>query len=255
MIEKLEKLNYLDNTLLIVFSDHGARLVPFAYQTEAGLIEENLPFVSIRLPKKLWGTRYEVNVQNNKNKLVTSFDIYQTLRHFLHLNKNYLKELDPSQFMINDMNTRHLRGISLLEQIPTNRSCRDAFIPENFCSCNRKPSINEKEFNNLTNITFEQVKKFLLNYINNLTKKNRNKCKLLIFERLDRVFEFFHATIKDLYNFSFSLQPIDASFQAVIKINKTNNNLSLYGKVVRLTSFGNNSNCINDKNLKLFCHC
>ena len=150
MLERFEKKGFLDNTLLIVFSDHGVRLVPYSYETQVGKLEINLPFISMRLPKKLWGTSYHENVLKNKNKLVNAFDVYQTLRHFLHINGNYSKELDKRQFSVNDKKTRYLRGISLFEKIPVDRTCKDALIPDNYCSCYSETEITENEFTKFT---------------------------------------------------------------------------------------------------------
>ena len=78
MIETFEKSKYLDNTLLIIFSDHGNRLTRYPIYTSTGRIERHLPFLSMRLPKKLWNTSYFHNAKNNEQKLISAFDIYQT---------------------------------------------------------------------------------------------------------------------------------------------------------------------------------
>jgi hypothetical protein len=83
MLLRFEEKKYLDNTLLVILSDHGNRLVPYSYKTDTGRMERKLPFLSLRLPKKLWNTKYQLNAKNNKNKLIAAYDIHQTLRHFL----------------------------------------------------------------------------------------------------------------------------------------------------------------------------
>lgn len=85
-LARLESRGFLDDTLLIVLSDHGNRLKFFAYATETGKLEKFLPYLSIRLPKN-WPQKYKLNAQNNRNKLISFYDIYQTLRHYLFLNK------------------------------------------------------------------------------------------------------------------------------------------------------------------------
>ena len=86
-LARLEHKGYLDDTLLIVLSDHGNRLKFFAYATEIGKLEKYLPYLSIRLPKKWRQTSYMSNARHNRDKLVSFFDLYQTLRHYLYINK------------------------------------------------------------------------------------------------------------------------------------------------------------------------
>jgi hypothetical protein len=259
MIENFDKLGYLDNTLLFIFSDHGSRLSSYAYQTDAGMMEKNLPFVSIRLPKILWNSQYQTNLLENKNKLVTAFDIFQTLRHFYHLNGNYSKELDRNQFKLNDKNVRQLRGISLFEEIPINRSCNDAFIPVNFCSCNSETIVNEVEFKSLSNFTFNEVSNFIIKYINNLNEKFRNICELFYLHSIHRVRKLVFPNQKNLFQFVLIVSPGDAWFQIVIKLNQSQNNtdkpFSVFGKVVRESPYGNQSHCIENWYLKNYCYC
>lgn len=89
MLKSYEMNGYFDNTLLIIFSDHGSRLVKYAYETEFGRKEKKLPFISIKVPKKLVNTDYYFNAVNNKNTLISFFDVYQTLRHFLAINRKW----------------------------------------------------------------------------------------------------------------------------------------------------------------------
>ena len=258
MLERFEMNGYLDNTLLIVVSDHGSRLVPYAYQTEAGNLEKNLPFISMRLPKKLWGTSYHQNAKSNRNRLVNAFDVYQTLRHFLHINANYTKEMDRKQFSINDKNTRYLRGISLFEKIPLNRSCSDASIPDSFCSCFKESVMTEKEFKNNTKVTFTEVTSFILQYINNLSRKFRDKCVPFELEKVQRVTNFSQRN-KDIFQFVLILQPGDAWFQTVVKINRTStkidDSLSIYGKSVRESPYKKQSHCVDDSVMRNYCFC
>ena len=256
MIENFEKLGYLDNTLLFVFSDHGSRLASYAYKTETGAAEKNLPFVSMRLPKKLWNTRYHLNAEMNKNKLVTAFDLYQTLRQFYHINANYSNELDEQQFKLNDKNIRQLRGISLFEEIPINRSCSDAFIPDMYCSCYKETIIKEDDFFMSSNSSFNIVSNFLLENVNKLTKDVRKKCLQFKFDKFQRLSQ---SNLHDVYKFVFILTPGNAWFQTVLKINRNAKNLkeifTIYDHVVRISPYGNQSHCIDDSVLRNFCYC
>ena len=259
MVENFEKLGYLDNTLLFVFSDHGSRLASYAYKTETGVIEENLPFVSMRLPKKLWNTRYHLNAEMNKNKLVTGFDLYQTLRQFYHINANYSNELDEKQFKLNDKNIRQLRGISLLEEIPINRSCSDAFIPDVYCSCNKELTLTEKQYKDSTKLTFNQTSIVILNSINQITSKFRKSCLPFKLEKIHRVTSLVFSSVQNLYQFTVILSPGDAWFQVVIKVDTTakkiDKMIQVYGKIIRESPYRNQSHCMSDAYLHNFCFC
>ena len=176
MLIKLERKGYFDDTLFIFYSDHGSRLSQYSFSSEYGMIEKNMPILSVRMPKALWNTKYFINARNNQDKLISFYDLYQTLRHFLHINKNYTKQLDDSQFSINEKLIPHLRGISLFEPIPTNRSCADAMIPDNFCRCISKTFVTEEEFKKQFQISFDYVFDFILDQINDMTLDLRNIC-------------------------------------------------------------------------------
>jgi hypothetical protein len=252
LLVRLEEKNYLDNTLLVLYSDHGSRLTLYSYRTLSGKLERKLPFLYLRLPKQLWNTKYHLNALNNKNKLIGAYDIHQTFRHFLNLNANYSRELDNKQFSINNKNIRNLRGISLFENIPVNRSCGDALIPEQYCSCLEPLKIAENEFENETNVKYENAIEFILGFVNNITEHIREKCVPFSFDKLHQVNSF---DLKNdrIFQFIISFKPGDAWFEAAVKID--HKTLIMVGKVVRLSQYGTQSNCVDDSFLKNYCFC
>lgn len=73
--------NGFDDTVIFLYSDHGAR---FATErlTPQGALEERMPFFAIRMPtwfKDAHPDEYD-NLLKNTKKLITPFDIYATLR-------------------------------------------------------------------------------------------------------------------------------------------------------------------------------
>lgn len=112
---------YLNNTLLIVLGDHGLRYGDFR-QTVQGKLEERLPLFSMSFPK-WFKDRYPMiskNLRKNTQRLTSWYDVYATFDHILEY-PNEPKEL------------KH--GKSLLTEIPAERSCKDASIPEHWCPC------------------------------------------------------------------------------------------------------------------------
>ena len=258
MFIRFEDKGYLDNTLFVVFSDHGVRLVRYSYKTQTGKIETNLPFISIRLPKVMWNTVYHENLKNNKNKLITHYDTYQTLRQFFHLNQNYPNELDRRQFSINDKNVRYLRGISLFEKVPVNRSCGDAMIPEEYCGCLKQNAVTDDVFKQGTGMKFNEAAEYILDHINSLTEDVRGKCVEYSLDRVEHV-SGFDLKLMDRFQFVVVLNPGDAWFEANIKINKDakkkENRVTVLDNVIRLSPYGDTANCVQSHMLRNFCFC
>ena len=120
-LNRIYSNGYLDNTMLLLLSDHGNRLNYFAYATEGGKLEKNLPFLSIKIPRKMENSQFFQNLKDNKKKLISFFDIFQTIRHFYQINKygleNSIKlkrlKMCSEIFQKNDFKQRSHRGISL----------------------------------------------------------------------------------------------------------------------------------------------
>ena len=221
-------------------------------------MEKRFPFLSIRLPKRLWNTEYHFHARNNKNKLIGAYDVYQTLRHFLHLNINYENKLDSRQFSQNEKNIRHLRGISLFERIPVNRSCSDTFIPQQYCSCNDESRITIQDFKKLTKIAngVEKVQNLALDYVNNLTSHIRDKCEIYRLQELESIKLISNENSKSRnFQFTFIFEPGKSFFEATIEASHETKEIKILGKVLRLSRYGLQSICIEDSFLKNYCYC
>lgn len=77
-----EKDSFLNNTLLIIFADHGARFSGLR-KTIQGKLEERFPFMSITTPKWFPGKYPDLynNLVHNSRVLTSPFDVYATFRH------------------------------------------------------------------------------------------------------------------------------------------------------------------------------
>ncbi|VVC43462.1 Hypothetical protein CINCED_3A003648 [Cinara cedri] len=122
-LEWFQRSGYLNNTMLVFMSDHGQRFASVR-DTQQGKLEERMPFFSFVLPK--WFDRkypkMAANMKNNTKRLTTPFDIYSTLMSVLHKD-------GPRNNNVNK------RSISLFNEIPLQRSCRDAYIEPHWCAC------------------------------------------------------------------------------------------------------------------------
>ena len=74
----------INQTILIIFGDHGARIGGFRHTTQ-GKLEERLPFFSVTLPPHFKSKHSELftALKKNANVLTNHFDVYATLQHML----------------------------------------------------------------------------------------------------------------------------------------------------------------------------
>ncbi|KAE9554265.1 hypothetical protein FO519_002499 [Halicephalobus sp. NKZ332] len=124
---RMESAGVLENTFFVIMGDHGQRISPIQ-KTTVGRIEERMSFFGIHIPYK-FRLRYPEKFENfvkNKNRLTSNFDVHETFEEIFSL----------STGKVHEKLKKH--GISLFEEIPKNRSCKDALIPENFCLCMEK---------------------------------------------------------------------------------------------------------------------
>ncbi|CAG5127706.1 unnamed protein product [Candidula unifasciata] len=154
---------YLNNTLLILFGDHGSRK-GILRRTLQGKIEERLPFMSMVFPesfRKKHRALYE-NLKRNAKGLTTPFDIHKTLLDVLDLPKVYQASQQKPD-----------RGVSLFRSIPENRTCHQAGVDTHWCTCVQEVPIPTSD------PVATAAAQAVVDTINNLTQANRQQCVLL----------------------------------------------------------------------------
>ena len=262
MFMNFEKKGFMDNTMVIVMGDHGNRIVSYSYSTEMGILERYRPFLSIRLPKAFENTKFLNNIQENQNKLVSFYDIYQTLRHFLFLNKYDAMNEDQlvcsKQFEINSHQKRTSRGISLFQLIPKTRNCSNALISNKLCNCYDKSEITEITFRNETGYSFNYAAKKILNDIIKLTDEKRHICELYNL-RKNHTISLNRINLKPgksmYYKAMIIADPGEAWFESNIFYDSKLQEIKIPSVPTRMSRYGNQSECINDSYLKNFCYC
>jgi len=263
LLSNFDNKGFLNNTLLMIYGDHGNRLTPFSYNTQIGKFERNRQFVGIKLPNRFENTPYKNNFVKNQDKLATFFDVYQTLRQFLHMNEFNLNVSTNcrQQFKKNLHQSRNLRGVSLFEELPE-RTCMEALIPVKYCSCTPEEDISERVFSKQTgNSTFETAAGIVVAHINEkiIGESSGLKKKCATF-KLDKLISIKQLRTKTAikYKCAVALSPGEGLFEAVLGIKKGNYNqksLVLIAPPERLNSYGSQSKCIDDSFEKKFCFC
>ena len=176
---------------------------------------------------------------------------------------NKVNEIDlecKQKMSTNFKSIQSLRGISLFEEIPVDRSCADALIYNIYCTCNQKSSMDETEFTKDTNgIKYSDLISKSVEAINKPTHKVRSKCSLFTYEKLLSVRKQYLSSMY-FYEFRYQVQPGDAIFAVyyrylILDVPVEKRKLEPYLKTVRLSKYGQQSKCMTDKNLMGYCFC
>lgn len=121
---KMYKENLFNNTLLFIMADHGRRFGRIR-QSQSGKVEEKLPIL-ITIPPPWFKTVFPKSYSNmlkNRDRLVTVFDLHETLKHFLNFTD------------FGGIGNLSQRGISIFQEIPEHHTCNDASIRPHYCAC------------------------------------------------------------------------------------------------------------------------
>ncbi|KAJ7370611.1 hypothetical protein OS493_031347 [Desmophyllum pertusum] len=160
-LQTMEKESFLNNTLLIIFGDHGPRFSAFR-KTIQGKLEERFPFMSITTPKWFPGKYPDLynNLVHNSRVLTSPFDVYATLRHILSYPQY------PSGIVT---------GQSLFSRIDEkNRTCASAGVEDHWCPCLDLEEVSSNE------PVVNEAAEFVVGYINNLTSQSDEMTKLCL---------------------------------------------------------------------------
>ena len=123
-IEELEKQGSLNNTIFVMFSDHGIRYGASRLNIGAA-VEERLPFMVIVTPT-WFRVKYpdlQHSLEENAFRLTTPFDIHATMMDVISMAEGGERTLYTD------------RGQSLFHTVPLDRTCSDASVGLHWCAC------------------------------------------------------------------------------------------------------------------------
>ena len=264
-LQHMNRGGHLNNTLLILMADHGARFQDLR-GTVQGKYEERMPFMSLRFPPWFQSKFPDAikNLRTNVNRLSTPFDVHATLRDINNFTGS------GGMGNIND------RGISLLKEIPKGRTCQHADMEAHWCACLNwtKVSVTDKQVQEAANQ--------LVIRINNLTSQHRDECAYLrvdtihvaeTFTTSDSLLKFKQSKTADgrvpdltdkmekteeLFQITISTEPGGGRFEATVKYSIQHKTFTSNSREISRTNmYGMQPHCIADQHphLRPYCYC
>lgn len=241
----------LDNTILILGSDHGVRWGLTRMIEKLGFHEDSLPMMFVRLPTWMKeDKRYEKfrsALTINKNRLTSTYDMHLTIKHILSLSGRLVNDKLKSEGCPGCM--------SLLTKVPNNRSCEDAGIPNHFCACEENQSASTNRVDNA--FLGEGVVSFINSKIDkhNMTTICRQLSlgKVIHNTKLSTINK-----MKELYRMDLSTSPNEGAYEANIECGRDEGGMIKAVEVLsifRTNSYAEDSKCISVPDLMQFCSC
>ncbi|XP_054717448.1 uncharacterized protein LOC129226843 [Uloborus diversus] len=265
LLHSLWKAGTFNKTVLIFFSDHGIRFGKIR-ETYIGKFEERMPFIYIHLPDSFLSKNPHVatNLRVNQERLTTPFDIHATLLHMWTVLKTRSNTVGTDPFKTKN-------GVSLLSEISENRTCEDAHILPHWCVCQTfHPVSNDgEEAVNCALSVVEEMNAKLSKYKTECAElKLQNILSVILRLPNERVLRFIgdhynkgkpyveygeKINTVDDYVVTLSTYPSGGIFEGTVR-NSEKGVYNVLG-ISRINAYGNQSVCIDDQELQIFCYC
>ena len=168
----------------------------------------------------------------NQHRLTSNFDIWATM-----------KDIITFSGLTGKGDTSH-RGISLFKEIPLERNCKHAGIPDEFCVC------VEIVNTNVSSKIVDRLSKSLLDHVIEKAKNHSSLCHKL---DLDEVVNTIQLK-ETFYKMTIKTKPGGALFEGNLEMSKENK-VNVVGNVNRVNLYRGTAECIDDMKTFPFCYC
>ena len=263
-VRLLHEGHYLNNTLLILMGDHGARYPGYIRASWQGKMEERLPYFGFAFPP-WFEKKYPQSIANlriNTERLTTPFDLHETFKDFLEFRG--AGEGDVNK-----------RGISLFKEVPPERTCQLADVAAHWCACLdwRNVSANDPGV--------QRAVQSVVDTLNGYTSRYREDCALLhvqvvgMANKLEprrEVLTFKGERLADrkvdlsgnskntltLYQLMVTTQPGGGQFEVTVTHDMVKDKFSISEKEIsRMNMYNDDPACIlqKDKSIRAYCYC
>ena len=251
LLDTIHKAGYLNDTILIFFSDHGMRWGKIML-TSQGYLEERLPFMFI-VPPPGFKDKYPLayrNLYNNRNKLTSPFDIHATLE--MILGNKYHND-------VKSHGERTKKGVSLFSPIPSGRTCTDAGIPAHYCTCQSWTQLTS----NSTDV--RTIVKGVMTKLNGKIRDRKKCAQLSLYKinaaKLSNNIKIVKKQVHQYYRVQLQTEPGFGLFDVSVwvkenyTIGDSHGLILLDDAISRINKYGNQSWCVNGLTLKKLCYC
>ena len=205
-----------------------------------------LPFHFKNINSVLYFSKKNLAWLNRETLTCCRFDIHEMLMDLAHNNlgtKSGAKRYGTI-------------GSSPFRMIPKNRTCKEAGIPDEYCICARAKHLS-------TNDTrVKTAAKDLVAYINSDllgSTINRNVCSPLYLTHILGAQIVYIGTqpkgFRVTYRIMVQVMPSNAQFEGNLQVYAWNRRGKVVGDVNRINRYGNQSHCVNDNIIRLYCYC
>ena len=270
-LQTFQRESFENNTMLIIFGDHGHRFAGLR-KTIQGKLEERFPFMSISLPNWFLDKYPDLhkNLVQNSRVLTSPFDVYATLRHVLSY-PQYPSEIITGQSLFSRIDER-------------NRTCASTGVEDHWCPCLDLEAVPVDE------PAVKESAEFVLRHMNNLTSQSDKLLKLCQRMKLKEIKNAFREMPKEamqrfvdskkgahdecdscgvvlgeksvntlamdtLYQLQFVTSPNEGFYEASVRMKK--GVPSLVGDISRIDAYKDQPYCIASSHprLRKYCYC
>ncbi|XP_017786040.1 PREDICTED: uncharacterized protein LOC108569125 isoform X2 [Nicrophorus vespilloides] len=253
-LKMLNASGTLDDTVLVLMSDHGIRWGEIR-STYQGRMEERLPFLYLRFPES-FAKRNPLainNLRTNVRRLTTPYDLHETLLDLVDPKK--LRDDSIQERNVSNQTTR--RAYSLFDKITTNRSCESAGISAHWCTCqtSEKVDVGDQVVQEAANHTVNEINELLVGYADCVYLELEEVLDATVQINTDVIMQ---GTQNQDYTITFRTRPSAAVFEATVRrifLPTNEYHFNVTGTVSRINLYGKQSLCITDFHLKLYCYC
>lgn len=247
--QDLQDKGIMNRTAIIFLSDHGMRYGQIRH-TKTGWLEERLPFLYFWMPKwfKEDHKQEYKNLHENSKKLTTPYDVYMTLQHIL--------VLSGLNYTIKQSMSCH-NCTSLFKQVSGIRSCADASIDTEFCSCISYEDMdsNHPLVTKAANFVIKKIRTDML-----IESSSASKCAVLEidsirFSRIATNYPYRQTNTTHIL-IQFETKP-KTVLEATVKFEEGKHGLRIHieGNVQRLDMYRYTGWCVDIENLRKYCYC
>ncbi|XP_017047460.1 uncharacterized protein LOC108092406 [Drosophila ficusphila] len=250
ILRELYEKGVMEHTLILFMGDHGLRFDKFA-RSAPGRREMSQPLLIAIYPEWL-KRRFPLamsNFQENARSLITTFDLHETLKDVIHLDR-----LGDDNVEIRTRCLNNSRGISLFLPIPDRRTCQSAEIPSHYCLCNELTAVSTY------NSAVQEAARFAVARINELIEPYP-QCQKLQLKKVRTAYGSRDESKgrHELSQIMVRLMTVPGSgnFDATILVTEIGEKgtLKLGGPITRTDKYGHQSYCVQNYRIEMYCYC